>query len=178
MGKYKVGDKVKIRCDLEKQAYGENYAVSGMVDLRGKVATITKIIDGFKGVQYNIDIDAEYWCWTEEMFCDVGHDEAFTKKDLKDGMFGYTDKDDKFMVYNGYLVYQDGDFNRVCDIKDNLTLPQGDKIMAVYDNMNCFNNLKPTQRIWYHAVYERDIPKLTLEEVKSKIGYDFELVEE
>ncbi|MBI6005974.1 hypothetical protein H8J86_08400 [Clostridium perfringens] len=61
----KVGDKVKIREDLEVgQRYGGAFFASGyMESLKGKEAIITDIFTG----GYNIDIDIEDWSWTEEM---------------------------------------------------------------------------------------------------------------
>lgn len=64
MMRYKVGDKVKIRRDLEDgQKYGI-YVVQEMQNLGGKTARITEVIDLYG--MYHIDLDRYYW--TDEMF--------------------------------------------------------------------------------------------------------------
>lgn len=63
---YKVGDKVKIREDLEvDKRYNELFFVKDMEKYKGKIATITRL----SPVQhsYDIDIDDGDWCWTDDM---------------------------------------------------------------------------------------------------------------
>ena len=67
MGKYHVGDAVRVRGDLEDgQLYGnEVFIGDDMMACRGRVAMIEEIVcDG----EYYIDIDQERYVWTEEMF--------------------------------------------------------------------------------------------------------------
>ena len=69
--KYKVGDKVKIREDLEEgHTYGTSgyRVVQGMLEYRGKIATILSVDDWY--YCYEIDIDTGYW-WDAGMFEDV-----------------------------------------------------------------------------------------------------------
>lgn len=65
MSKYKVGDKVLIREDLEvSKYYGSCSVVPRMKKYLGQIATIERIdIDG----DYEIDLDDKEWSWTEEM---------------------------------------------------------------------------------------------------------------
>ena len=65
MMKYKVGDKVRIREDLEVGTfYGDCLFTGGMQDLAGKVVRITYA--DIKSEHYRIDA---YCCyWTDEMF--------------------------------------------------------------------------------------------------------------
>lgn len=63
---YKIGDKVKIREDLEvDKRYNELFFVKDMEKYKGKIATITRL----SPVQhsYDIDIDDGDWCWTDDM---------------------------------------------------------------------------------------------------------------
>lgn len=63
---YKVGDKVKIREDLEvDKKYNELFFVKEMEEYKGKIATITRV----SPIQhsYEIDIDDSDWCWTDDM---------------------------------------------------------------------------------------------------------------
>ena len=67
--KYKVGDKVKIRKDLEMgKAYGVLKFTPKMCDFRGKIARITEVnSDG----EYRIDLSPHCFYWTDEMLEDV-----------------------------------------------------------------------------------------------------------
>lgn len=81
---YKVGDKVKIREDLEvDKKYNELFFIKDMEQYKGKIATITRI----SPVQhsYNIDIDDGDWCWTDDMFEEVKEvktDNGFTVENV------------------------------------------------------------------------------------------------
>lgn len=62
--KYKVGDKVRVRKDLEEdKRYGDDCVVSDMMQMRGIEVTISEIINNTK---YRIKECA--WSWTDEMF--------------------------------------------------------------------------------------------------------------
>lgn len=68
MAKYKVGEKVRVRSDLStnKEYYMEesdsrDVAVSGMLDLKGKIVTIKRVYS-----KYNIEEMG--YAWTDEMF--------------------------------------------------------------------------------------------------------------
>lgn len=65
----------------------------------------------------------------------------FTKNDLKTGMFGVTDKDDKFVVVGDHLVYMDGDWDEVSSLHDDLNFAYC-KIMKVYDGCYSFKHLE------------------------------------
>lgn len=66
MTKYKVGDKVIIREDIQiDRRYGINSVNNLMFDFRGKIATILSIRDTGS---YCIDLDQERWAWTDQMF--------------------------------------------------------------------------------------------------------------
>ena len=61
--KYKVGDKVRVRSDLEKhKAYGGWYTSEGMVKMRGEIVTIR----GVKSSSY--ELEENDFRWTDEMF--------------------------------------------------------------------------------------------------------------
>lgn len=62
---YKIGDRVKIRKDLEDfKKYGSDSVVPPMSEYCGQEATITNLISH----GYEIDIDNNKWGWTDEMF--------------------------------------------------------------------------------------------------------------
>lgn len=63
---YNVGDKVKIRKDLEDgKVYGVDSFVDNMEEYKGRVATIKRVKDNGS---YIIDLDCGAWFWTPEMF--------------------------------------------------------------------------------------------------------------
>ena len=60
----KVGDKVRVRCDLESDKwYGNDYFADSMNQYKGKVLTIKSMLDNGK---FKLD-GAEYWNWNKEM---------------------------------------------------------------------------------------------------------------
>ena len=64
--KYKVGDKVRVREDLEVgEWYGKEVFVSKMTLLKGKEVTIS-YIDSYG--YYRVKEDSENLRWTDEMF--------------------------------------------------------------------------------------------------------------
>lgn len=64
---YKVGDKVKIREDLEvDKRYNELFFIKDMEEYKGKIATITRVSPVNRS--YEIDIDDSDWSWTDDMF--------------------------------------------------------------------------------------------------------------
>ena len=86
--KYKVGDKVRIRKDLEPgNYYGEGNYISSMDEFKGKKCVITKIWDQY----YQIN-NSDYW-WSEEMLESVDdlleyalEKLEMTKEELEDEM--------------------------------------------------------------------------------------------
>ena len=74
---FKVGDKIKIRKDLEEdKVYGGVDVVRPMYTFLGKEATITDVDDDG---HFLLDIDSEYFYWSAEMFePKADSEEAFT----------------------------------------------------------------------------------------------------
>lgn len=76
--KYKVGDRVRIREDLQPNVeYEGDYFIPDMGDFKGEIATVIKVY----GDGYRINEDGGDWKWTDKMFEPV----EFTKADLKPG---------------------------------------------------------------------------------------------
>lgn len=68
MAKYKIGDKVKIKEDLQGgERYNGVYCNDEMTKLAGEIVTINDIdADG----DYHIKEDIYWWSWSEKMFDD------------------------------------------------------------------------------------------------------------
>ena len=64
--KYKIGDKVLVRPDLEEgKTYGDEVVMSDMLYLKGKIVTIEHVDHPD---YYRIKEDPDQWHWTDEMF--------------------------------------------------------------------------------------------------------------
>ena len=74
--KYKVGDKVRVRSDLEECIKGSGYFVMpDMCKLRGKIVTITRILyDDCTPLQPCYKIKEMEYYWTDDMFESVSDD--------------------------------------------------------------------------------------------------------
>ena len=72
---YKVGDKVKIRYNLES-IQNKVFVVRTMIKYEGKIATITELWGNFWGdPRYHIDLDEECFTWEDCLFEPVGTDD-------------------------------------------------------------------------------------------------------
>lgn len=64
--KYKIGDKVLVRPDLEEgKTYGDEIVISDMLYFKGKIVTIEHV--DYPN-HYRIKEDPDQWHWTDEMF--------------------------------------------------------------------------------------------------------------
>ena len=64
--KYKIGDKVLVRSDLEEgKTYGDEVVMSDMLYFKGKIVTIEHVDHPN---HYRIKEDLDQWHWTDEMF--------------------------------------------------------------------------------------------------------------
>ena len=71
---YSVGDKVKIRSDLEAfEVYGGCFVAKQMIQYRDRIATITKVCyyPGKSANSYKINIDDNGWYWTSGMLLPI-----------------------------------------------------------------------------------------------------------
>lgn len=76
---YKIGDKVRVREDLVvDQQYGKYIFSYSMIPFKGKIVTISGIIDS----KYEIEEDFYQFWWTDEMF--VGKESEEIKSNLEE----------------------------------------------------------------------------------------------
>lgn len=151
--KYKVGNRVRVRRDLEEgKCYDNCLVVSEMAKLAGEIVTISKVNEDIE--RYSIEEDC-IWAWNEEMFEGLV---PFTKSDLKEGDIVATREGKKD-------IFHDGDFTEY-DIdcyNEDLTDVDSDK---EYDIVRVE---RPTK---IQTVFEREEEpiELTISEIKEKFG--------
>ena len=110
--KYKVGDKVRVRKDLEPgNFYGKDYYISSMDKFKGEECVITEIWDQ----SYQIN-NFGYW-WSEEMFESVDdlleyalEKLGITKEELEDEM----DKDEEDLAFIKKCIKNKNEINEYC----------------------------------------------------------------
>lgn len=79
--RYKVGDKVRVRSDLEEsETYGDQTFVKQMEKYKGKLVTISEEHPRFYYIKEDKD---ENWCWTDEMFEGLAEDELTAEEAIK-----------------------------------------------------------------------------------------------
>ena len=72
--KYKIGDKVLVKSDLEEgKTYGDEVVMSDMLFFRGKIVTIEHVDHPDC---YRIKEDPNQWHWTDEMFSEKSSEEV------------------------------------------------------------------------------------------------------
>ena len=81
--KYKVGDKVRVRKDLERmKVYGGKLSDDFMTFFRGRIVTIVE--DNCVGDVYRIKEDGERCSWTDEMFEGLANEAPSITKRIND----------------------------------------------------------------------------------------------
>lgn len=153
MGKYNVGDKVRVRNNLKELG-----GVGTMLDFAGKVVTISKVNPtAFFGIEipdvYNIKEDATPYkfLWSDFMFDSLVESGSMEEPvdpvempKLTTGMFGIEFDGECFVVVNDNCVYEGG----LCEgVRFMNSHPE--KIKALYKS-DCFKQIKDNRAelIW------------------------------
>lgn len=165
MTKFKVGDKVRVRKDLEAhKIYGSNSFTDSMAYMKGETATISEII----GNEYRIK-ECGY-NWTDEMF---ENNLINSIGDLRFGDILTLRNDERYVFVNGF-IYGEDDLNDCdCDevedhYKANLTRKCGE----------CEYDITKIEREG-QVVFEREeILEVTMKEVCEKFGQEVKIVKE
>lgn len=199
MSKYKVGDKVRVRSDLEegKLYYTDNrddsmHFTQRMTELRGKVVTIIQEV----GCSYLVDKFNEPF-FTDEMFEGLVDENMFTKKDLKEFDIVKLRNGKVFMVFSnklakeGFGIYSDathGCHKYFEEYNDDLTSKDGkhdDDIVAVEhfkgyrytwlnEFFNCNYDFFPVKNKWDWE--RKEVKEMTVEEIEKELGYKVKVV--
>lgn len=177
MNKYKVGQKVRIKENIEVGSHSSRnvYFATEMSSYKGIIVTIKKVNEFSEEYQYRIVDDSGKWLWDEEWFEPIN--EVKTKKDLRDG--------DIVTLANGdKLMYLDKDFKDLSvkhtnslldieDLNDDLTFSQD------YDKEK--NNVIKVERpLTYYEAFniEETVKELTVEEISKLLGYKVKIVKD
>ena len=172
MSKFKVGQKVRVKTDIEVGSHSSNNTdfVEQMSKFKGQVVTIAEI-HSFDGKDYDIEEDNDNYYWAEDWLEPVY--DVKTKDDLKDG--------DVVTLRNGdKLIYCDEQFkdldnphhNGVCDLDD------------LYSDLTSWEEnddiIKVERPATYYEVFNRDesVREMTVEEISKALGYEVKIVKE
>jgi hypothetical protein len=133
--KYKVGDKVRVRSDLEEnKKYGSDWFVENMIENKGKILTITNVFCDYYKVKENTFI------WTDEMFAD------YTYEDLKNSPIGT-----KITFEKGEILVKNGnDSFESVHIYRNI-----ESFIDMKDNHNYLGKIIKIEEPTYTTVYEQ-----------------------
>ena len=72
--KYKKGDKVRIRPDLESLMFDMSEMFSGVCGCAGRVATILNVVKDHEYDAYILNIDSGRFLWADKYFMDIYDD--------------------------------------------------------------------------------------------------------
>lgn len=166
--KYKVGDKVRVREDLDigipYHEYDEEFCTFSNDDMKqyaGKRVTISESKEHY----YRLSEDNGAWYWTDEMF--EGKADNFTYRDLETGMFGRMNDGEIFVVVRDKLILQGGDF---VPISCRLFCQDVPRIAEVRTGIHCFNSYEEGTVVYPAAKH------MTKEEIEKELGYKIEIV--
>lgn len=175
MGKFKVGDKVRVRKDLKPHTYyGKTLFTKYMSQYRGGIYVVAKVIENG---DYILSRCAG-WHFSDEMLEPV----KFTKSDLKNGMIVEYRDGRRRMVLNGFMTGENG-YMPLSDFREDLTIIESSKnldIMKVFDVPEFHGSVcnvieadaKKLTLLWNRE----DTVKMTLSEIEEKLGCRIELV--
>lgn len=83
--KYKKGDKVRIRPDLENLMFDMPEMFSGVCGYAGRVATILNVVKDHEYDAYILDIDSGHFLWADKYFMDIYDDANNVSSPLNKG---------------------------------------------------------------------------------------------
>lgn len=149
MGKYKVGDKVRVRKDLKaNESYGNETFMPEMKKFKGKKVTIAKV----HGNRYYIREDKNKWNYTDEMLERV----EYTYEDLKKSPVGT-----KITFENGDILIklEEDSYESRTSYRNN------ENLKGLKDNINLGKIIK-IEEPEYQTVYESK-PEI-LDEVEKR----------
>ena len=166
--KYKVGDKVRIRRDLEvEERYGDVFFTRNMGKFKGKVVTIIDIVCARDKTFYTIKEDSMNFFWSDEMIeCKVydNLDKFWDDWKNEKTIVKFNNSND----FNNFIDYHFKHFNvkeSKPDIKDFNTTKYMIYYTSMLDKWNWIDNDEITN---YNVITYDDFIKLVEKEKSSK----------
>ncbi len=123
--KFKVGDKVRVKKDLEEGHDYKYYVDSIMQDLAGKIVTIKSV----RVESYKIEQDNGYWDWTEDMLEEIKKPTKEELLKMPEGTKVIIDKEENNeFIFDGDDMFEndEGDFFWDVDVNEDLSLDSED----------------------------------------------------
>lgn len=171
--KFKVGEKVKVKSNLEvgKRYDKDILFVNGMKQYKGKIVTIRKIYND----RYRIEEDEiDEWFWAEDMLEPLNA--KLTKQELLNIPIGTkiitdaTDKEYKELVFDGRDFQNKNHCLGFYEINNNL------KITNRYYGTRIIKIEKPTYETIYE--YQEEPKEMTVAEIEKALGHAVKIIKE
>lgn len=162
MTKFKVGNQVRVRKDLEVgRSYGHNTFINSMKKYLGEILTITKTDCNDYEVKENT------WNWTDEMLENI----VTSIHDLEFGDI-LTLRNGERYVYADEHMY--GEKETYIRDRDTLTTWYDEDLKQNEDNKE--QDIMKVERAG-QVIYEReDVREMTVEEISRALGYEVKVV--
>ena len=166
--KFKIGDRVRIKKDLNHNKYYEITVVDGMEKYAGKVMTIKTTTS--RG--YRLEEDDEEWNWSEDTMEEIAKP---TKEELFKMPLGTIIKTDR-QEHNIFVKVGENDFYNddrdhieSCYVNDDLSL-----------NCNLSKKIIEIQEPTYETIYiaDEEVKEMTIAEIEKELGYPIKVVKE
>lgn len=173
--KFKVGDKVRVRKDIEvgKEYNGGCLFAYDMEKYKGKETTIKISFKRGDEVGYTLH-DMSYWTFTDDMLERV----EFTKDDLQDGDIVTLRNGDKLVLFEEDFINMSDDNTNYLDylseLRDDLTYSDDDEDFRDSDVV------KVERPNGYATLFERneEVKEMTIAEISKALGYEVKIVKE
>ena len=160
---FKVGEKVRIKYNLEDIKDFKGGFAPGMKRLEGEIVTITDIRDGKAYVEENL------WTWDLRAFEKLN---IVSKDDLKNGDIVTLRNGDRlvFVGGEGFIDLSDDNDNYlsdICDLEDDFT----------HEHFKDNDIVKIERPVEYTTVFKREeVKEMTVEEISKALGYEVKVV--
>ena len=163
--KYHIGQKIKIKKDLDKI---ENFKCGYESEMKKFEGTI-QIIDGVHDDYFTIENSCFNWDYR------AIDDTPFKKEDIEFGDIITTRNEEKYVYVQGFLYGEDGSYYADCDDFEDVY----DDDLKYCDEEENDCDIMMIQRNG-QVVYERnnEVREMTLQDIIKELGYEIKIVKE
>lgn len=184
MSKFKVGDRVRVREDLNSSCLYNGIVFSPLMEkYRGHVYTIDEVNNSPFVYTLKGNDDVNRWCFSEDMLKSV----EFTKDDLKNGMIVEYRNGKRRMVLGSNMIGLDG-INQFEHYHDDLTVTENITtldIVKVFDvpNLECkITDIFKANKSRLSLLWEREeevkeeVKEITMDDIEEKFGCKVKII--